>query len=140
MELGAFFTVKHLLHALTLFIQHATWQSIRNETDTEAPPHHPTHTPPLYETLLARTLYTCVSSPPPPQLVDGVLTEDSDAFLYGARAVYRGLSTTERVGHMMFVTSHAATVVHGFDESSFSIHNSSLEDATKLKFVPFCSP
>ena len=88
---------------------------------------------------------SCVSSslpplPPPHQLVDGVLTEDSDAFLYGARAVYRGLSTTERVGHMMFVTSHAATVVHSFNESSFSIHKSSLEGATKLKFAAFSSP
>lgn len=31
------------------------------------------------------------------QLVDGVLTEDSDAFLYGACTVYKDLSTNEKV-------------------------------------------
>lgn len=33
------------------------------------------------------------------QVVDGVLTQDSDVFLYGARVVYKDLSTTERVIH-----------------------------------------
>ena len=31
------------------------------------------------------------------QLVDGVITEDSDVFLYGALVVYKQLSTGERV-------------------------------------------
>ena len=31
------------------------------------------------------------------QVADGVLTNDSDAFLYGATTVYRDLHTTERV-------------------------------------------
>ena len=33
------------------------------------------------------------------QLVDGVLTQDSDAFLYGATVVYRDISTNEKVSY-----------------------------------------
>ena len=31
------------------------------------------------------------------QLVDGVLTQDSDTFLYGATVVYKDLSTSDKV-------------------------------------------
>ena len=32
------------------------------------------------------------------QLVDGVLTQDSDTFLYGATVVYKDLTTLKKVG------------------------------------------
>ena len=40
------------------------------------------------------------------QVTDGVLTNDSDAFLYGANTVYRDLTTSERVRcmHMYMYT------------------------------------
>ena len=39
-----------------------------------------------------------------------------------------------------FKCTHTVKVVTTADKKCFSAHNSSLEGATKLKFVPFCSP
>ncbi len=61
------------------------------------------------------------------QIVDGVLTQDTDAFLYGATVVYRDLTITEKVQYRDLPNKHPwALAIHGPKNGGGRLHGEAI--------------